>query len=135
MSDGISELRSRHAALQGRAAAVFRALDARDGERIAKDLQLFLADVAAHLRRDVAVGYRLLRHHPSESVRRIAERLMLEQSYFAPAFDEFAARWRDADAERLTSTGFRDELETLVSNLLKRIRVEDRLMAMISNVA
>jgi len=30
---------------------------------------------------------------------------------------------------------FRDELETLVSNLLKRIRIEERLLSALSSVA
>jgi hypothetical protein len=135
MSHGFSDIRRVHASLQGRAAALFRALDARDAARVQRELSGFLGEVTTHLRRDVALGYRLLRHHPSESVRRISERLIAEQSYFQPAFEEFAARWREAEADALLDSRFRDELETLVSNLLKRIRVEDRLMSMIASVA
>jgi hypothetical protein len=135
MSDVNAELRRRHASLQSRSAALFRALDARDPARIAGELDAFLIEVESYVRRDVAGGYRLLLHHPSEPVRRTAERLNAEHAHFQPAFDAFCARWREADESRFLEPLFRDELETLVSNLLKRIRIEERLHWTLSSVA
>ena len=68
-------------------------------------------------------------------MRRLAERVLEEQEQFPQQFEVLAARWQHADPQMLLTQAFRDELETLVSNLLKRIRVEERLLTAISSVA
>jgi hypothetical protein len=61
--------------------------------------------------------------------------VLVEQEHFPQQVEVLAARWRLADAQMLLTQAFRDELETLVSNLLKRIRIEERLLTAISSVA
>ncbi len=135
MVGGLLEITRAHARLQEHAAELFRALDAGDRERARAVFAAFLAEVEVHVHADVALGYRLLLRHPSPSVRRVAERVLREQEGFPQTFARFATAWRDADAARIGSIAFRDDLETLVSDLLKRIRVEGRLVAMLSSVA
>lgn len=130
-----SEISRRHAQLHDDAACLFRALDEHDGENVTAAFHRFTEDLEAHLSIDLAVGYRLLLRHPSESVRRIAERVLEEQEHFPQQFEVFSARWRRADRYMFLTQAFRDDLETLVSNLLKRIRVEERLLAALSSVA
>ncbi|HTX57964.1 MAG TPA: hypothetical protein VMD47_12765 [Candidatus Acidoferrales bacterium] len=130
-----TEIYLRHAQLHDDAAALFRALDDGDGERVASLFGRFIDHVKTHLDIDLAVGYTLLRRHPSEFVRRLAERVLEEQERFPQQFHVLAARWERADPQMLLTQSFRDELETFVSNLLKRIRVEERLLAALSSVA
>lgn len=125
----------RHAQLHDDAASLFRALDERDEERIGFAFRRFVTNLKAHLGNDLAIGYRLLLRHPSEFVRRLAERVLEDQIEFPQQFELLAARWERANTQMLLTQAFRDELETLVSNLLKRIRVEERLLTAISSVA
>jgi hypothetical protein len=130
-----TEILVRHAQLHDDAATLFRALDERDEERVTSAFRRFVSNLKRHLDVDLAVGYRLLLRHPSEFVRRLAERVLEDQIEFPKQFEELAARWENAGAEMLLTQAFRDELETLVSNLLKRIRIEERLLTAISSVA
>ncbi|HTU70369.1 MAG TPA: hypothetical protein VMF11_08595 [Candidatus Baltobacteraceae bacterium] len=130
-----SEISQRHAQLHEGAACLFRALDEHDGQTVTTAFRRFTDDLEAHLSIDLAVGYRLLLRHPSDSVRRIAERVIDEQEHFPQQFEVFSARWRRADRHMFLTQAFRDELETLVSNLLKRIRIEERLLSALSSVA
>ncbi len=134
MGQGLSDVVRLHARLHEEAAALFRALD-RDDVLVYVSFSHFLDAVDLHVRTDLTIGYRLFLHHPSESVRRIAERVLQEQEAFPQAFEAFLQRWGSAGEEQLRTLGFRDELETLVSQLLKRIRVEERLLTMLSHVA
>lgn len=134
MSKGFSDVARLHARLHEDSAALFRALDARDGY-VYVPFARFLDDVESHLRTDLTIGYRLFLHHASESIRRIAQHVLNEQEFFPPRFEAFAHRWRNATEDELRSTEFRDELETIVSHLLKRIRVEEKLVSMMANVA
>lgn len=134
MGPGLSDVARLHARLHEEAAALFRALD-RDDTLAYVPFSRFLDAVDLHVRTDLTIGYRLFLHHPSESVRRIAERVLQEQEAFPQAFELFLQRWGSAGEDQLRTLAFRDELETLVSLLLKRIRVEERLLTMLSHVA
>ena len=134
MGQGLSDVARLHARLHEEAASLFRALD-QDGTHVYVPFSRFLDAVDVHVRTDLTIGYRLFLRHPSESVRRIAERVLQEQESFPQTFELFLQRWGSAREEQLRSLSFRDELETLVSHLLKRIRVEERLLAMLSHVA
>ncbi|HUN28650.1 MAG TPA: hypothetical protein VMV65_02500 [Alphaproteobacteria bacterium] len=129
------EIVLRHAQLHDNAAALFRALDDGDAGVIATAFSRFASNLEEHLSIDLAVGYRLLLRHPSEFVRRLAERVLEEQEQFPQQFELLVARWERADSQMFLTQAFRDELETLVSNLLKRIRVEERLLSAFSSVA
>ena len=134
MAPGISDVARLHARLHEDAAALFRTLDD-ESMLVFVPFARFIHDVDIHLRTDFTIGYRLFLRHPSESIRRIAERVLAEQEHFPRAFESFRERWSNANEDRLRSAEFRDELETLVSQLLKRIRVEEKLVSMLSNVA
>ncbi len=135
MQGGQSEVLQRHARLQDDAAKLFRALDEENAGLVSTAFGRLIDDIEAHLCVDLAVGYKLLLRHPSETVRRVAERVLVEQQHFPDQFEKLVERWGQADSQTLLSQAFRDELETLVSNLLKRIRVEERLLAALSSVA
>ena len=130
-----TEILLRHAQLHDDAAALFRALDDGNAEAVASAFHRFVQNLEEHLAVDLAVGYRLLLRHPSDFVRRLSERVLLEHEHFPQQFEVLEARWHRADAQMLLTQAFRDELETLVSNLLKRIRIEERLLTAISSVA
>lgn len=134
MLNGFREVARLHARLHEDCAALLRALDD-DTPFACVPFLRFLSDVDEHLQTDLTIGYRLFLHHPSEAVRRIAEHVLAEQAWFPPAFDAFREKWSEATEERLRSQLFRDHLETIVSHLLKRIRIEERLVSMISNAA
>ncbi|MGC2129991.1 MAG: hypothetical protein WA629_07845 [Candidatus Aquilonibacter sp.] len=130
-----TEILLRHAQLHDDAATLFRAIDDCDTTLIASTFCRLTRNLEAHLSIDLAIGYRLLLRHPSEFVRRLAERVLEEQEQFPQQFELLAARWYQADPQMFLSQAFRDELETFVSNLLKRIRVEERLLTAFSSVA
>ncbi|HET9030352.1 MAG TPA: hypothetical protein VFN49_09245 [Candidatus Aquilonibacter sp.] len=134
MAQGFSEVARLHSRLHEDAAALFRALDD-DTTLVYIPFSRFIHDVDLHLRTDLTIGYRLFLRHPSESVRRIAEHVLRDQEVFPRSFESFRARWYQADEAQLRSLEFRDEVETLVSQLLKRIRVEEKLVSMLSSVA
>jgi hypothetical protein len=134
VGQGLSDVARLHARLHEEAAALFRALD-QDEMHVYVPFSRFLEAVDMHVRTDLTIGYRLFLRHPSESVRRVAERVLQEQEAFPESFESFLQRWGSAGEEQLRTLRFRDELETLVSHLLKRIRVEERLLSMLSNVA
>ncbi len=135
MGQGLSDVVRLHKRLHEEAAALFRALDQQQETLVYVPFSRFLDAVDMHLRTDLTIGYRLFLHHPSESVRRIAERVLQDQQGFPDTFESFLQRWGSAGEAQLRSLSFRDELETLVSQLLKRIRLEERLLSMLSNVA
>jgi hypothetical protein len=130
-----NEILSRHARLHEDAARLFRALDDRQLASVVSEFHRFIDDLEDHLRVDLTIGYRLLMRHSSASVRAIAERVINEQSEFPQQVEIVIARWARANTEMLLTQAFRDELETLVSNLLKRIRLEQRLLTALSSVA
>jgi hypothetical protein len=130
-----SEVLRRHARLHEDAARLFRALDDRELSRIVNEFHAFIDDLEEHLRVDLTIGYRLLMRHSSLAVRSIAERVLTEQQHFPQQVELMIARWARADTSMLLTQAFRDELETLVSNLLKRIRLEQRLLSALSSVA
>ena len=124
-----------HARLKDAAAALFRALDERDASRVATAFAGFLEDLEGYLRNDLRADYGALLHSPSDFVTRLAERILSEAESFPRAFAELRTRWRGVAAGDLLSEAFRDELETFVSELLKRMRVEERLLAALESVA
>jgi hypothetical protein len=134
VGQGLSDIARLHRRLHEEAASLFRALDQQE-TLVYVPFSRFLDAVDMHVRTDLTIGYRLFLHHPSESVRRIAERVLQDQQGFPEAFEAFLQRWGSAGEEQLRSPSFRDELETLVSALLKRIRLEERLLSMLSHVA
>ena len=134
MGQGLSDVARLHARLHEEAAALFRALD-RDDVLVYVPFSRFLDAVDLHVRTDLTIGYRLFLHHRSESIRRVAQRVLQEQEAFPQSFESFLQRWGSAGEAQLRTLAFRDELETLVSYLLKRIRVEERLLSMLSHVA
>jgi hypothetical protein len=135
MEGGNQEILGRHARLHEDAARLFRSLDDRATESVEGEFHRFIDDLEEHLRIDLTIGYRLLMRHPSASVRAIAERVISEQAQFPQQVELMIARWARADTHMLLTQAFRDELETLVSNLLKRIRLEQRLLTALSSVA
>jgi hypothetical protein len=135
MEGSNTEVLSRHARLHDDAARLFRALDDKDEPRVAEAFARFIDDLEGHLRVDLTIGYRLLMRHSSLSVRLIAGRVITEQAEFPQQVELVVARWCRADPQMLLTQAFRDELETLVSNLLKRIRLEQRLLTALSSVA
>jgi hypothetical protein len=134
VGQGLSNVTRLHKRIHEESAALFRALDEKE-TLVYVPFSRFLDVVDMHVRTDLTIGYRLFLHHPSESIRRVAERVLQDQQGFPETFEAFLQRWGSAGEERLRSLGFRDELETLVSQLLKRIRLEERLLSMLSNVA
>lgn len=134
MGQGLSEVARLHSRLHEDAAALFRALDDQTA-MVFVPFARIVHDIDIHLRTDLTIGYRLFLRHPSESIRRIAEHVLRDQETFPSSFERFKERWMNANEEALRTLEFRDELETLVSQLLKRIRVEERLVALLSNVA
>jgi len=124
-----------HSRFHESAAALFRALDAVDVTDVRARFETFTSRVEAHLRLDATAGYRLLLRHESESVRRIAERVLSDQEAVVIAFEKFIHDWRGASANDLLGQEFREDLETLVSSLLRRIRAELRLYELLSGVA
>ena len=135
MVRNLPEITQMHERLQAHAAALFRALDDADGDVARRALAAFIAAVDEHVRADIALGYRLLLRHPSDAVRRVAEHVLRDQEAFPRTFESFVAAWRDVSRDEILHAPFRDDVETLVSDLLKRIRVEGRLVAMLSSVA
>jgi hypothetical protein len=129
------EIFGRHARLHEDAARLFRSLDGCDLQSAVFEFHRLIDDIEEHLRIDLTIGYRLLLRHSSASVRAIAQRVMDEQSQFPQQVDAMIVRWARGDTTKLLSQTFRDELETLVSNLLKRIRLEQRLLSALSSVA
>ncbi|MGB8798934.1 MAG: hypothetical protein WCC70_15425 [Candidatus Aquilonibacter sp.] len=130
-----TEILLRHAQLHDDAASLFRAIDESDTNLVASAFGRFTRNLETHLSIDLAIGYRLLMRHPSDFVRRLAEHVLEEQEQFPQQFELLAARWAHADPQMFLTQAFRDELETFVSNLLKRIRVEERLLTAFSSVA
>jgi hypothetical protein len=135
MLGGQAEIRLRHARLHDDAASLFRALDLRDTVQIADAFANFTLDLDAHVHADVTTAYGGLLHHSSEFVRRLTERMLADGAAFPLNAEHVMARWRNAPAPQLLSDGFRDDLETLVSALLKRIRIEERLLVALASVA
>jgi hypothetical protein len=135
MEGGNREFFDKHARLHDDAARLFRALDQGELSRIVVEFHSFIDDLEDHLRLDLTIGYRLLTRHSNSAVRSIAERVLVEQQQFPQQVDLMIARWARADESMLLTQAFRDELEALVSNLLKRIRLEQRLLTALSNVA
>jgi hypothetical protein len=129
------EIFGRHARLHEDAARLFRALDEHHYDSSVFEFHRFIDDLEEHLRVDLTIGYRLLLRHSSSSVRAIAERVIEEQAQFPQQVELMIARWARGKTELLQTQAFRDELETLVSNLLKRIRLEQRLLSALSSVA
>lgn len=124
-----------HARLRDDAAALLRALDARDVTEIPVRCRRFLATLEEQLQLDVGGGYRLLLRAQSGAIRHIAERLLLEHKQFARSAELFVLRWHDAGVPSLLSTAFRDDLEPIVSELMKQIKAEEHLAKMLSSVA
>lgn len=113
---------------------MFRALDDK-GALVYVPFRRFVDAVDVHVRTDLTIGYRLFLHHSSEAVRRVAESVLADQEFFPQTVASFSSCWRNASEERLRSPEFREDLETFVCELLKRIRVEERLLSMLSDVA
>lgn len=130
-----AEVMRGHSRIHEAAAALFRALDAADIQIVPARFETFIDRVEAHLRLDATAGYRLLVRHSSEAVRRVAERVLTDQETVVIAFEKFVHDWRGAAANDLLRSSFREDLETLVSSLLQRIRAEIRLNELISGVA
>lgn len=135
MLGGPVEIRLLHARLHDGAASLFRALDLREPTQMSVAFAQFTADLERYLQSDSPVAYRSLLHHSSEFVRRLTERILAERAAFPDDAHAAIARWRGADETQLLSQEFRDDLETLVSALLKRIRIEERLLAALASVA
>ena len=134
MGQGLSGVARLHARLHEDAAALFRALDD-ETTMVYVPFARLMHEVDTHLRTDLTIGYRLFLRHPSEAIRRIAESVLRDQEHFPVAYERFMERWRGSTEEQFRTAAFRDDLESLVSQLLKRIRVEERLVSMLSSVA
>jgi hypothetical protein len=135
MGNALSEVVRMHAQLRGDTTELFQALDQGGTSDLGTAFRRFQRNVTDHLGADVAAGYRLLLRSHSSAIRHVAARILEEQETFARDFDYFALRWHDASEATLRSPAFRDDLETIVSDLMKRIRAEVRLLAMLASVA
>jgi hypothetical protein len=135
MLGGPIEIRLRHARLHDDAAALFRALDLRDVSQIVVSFGRFVGDLENYLDVDSSQAYRSLLRHSSEFVRRLTERMLADRAAFPVDAAAAIARWRTVEPKYLLSEAFRDDLETIVSELLKHIRIEERLLAALAHVA
>ena len=132
---GFSDVARIHAQLRVDAVALLRAVDARNAIDTVIAFGRFQRCVEAHLSSDASAGYRLLLRSNNTAVRHAASRMLEVRSTFERAFDFFVLRWRVAREDALLSVAFRDEIEAIVTELMKQLLAEERLLALIANVA
>lgn len=127
-------LAERHALLRLRIAALLEAKN-HDGATLSGALAAFIETVEAHLTLDVHLGYRLLNRESDVARRTSIVAMLEEQGRFSIHFDTFARRWRRSNAQALSSQAFGDDVEAMVALLIHRIKTEQRVVALVANIA
>ena len=112
-------------------------LQAKKGDALAirTALDAFCEALEAHLALDVHLGYRLLMRERDVTRRISIVEMLEEQGRFSIHFDTFVRRWRRAEDEALQSDAFNDDAESIVALLMHRIKTEQRVLALVGDVA
>ena len=112
-------------------------LQAKNGDALAirTALDAFCEALEAHLALDVHLGYRLLMRERDVTRRISIVEMLEEQGRFSIHFDTFVRRWRRAEDEALQSDAFNDDAESIVALLMHRIKTEQRVLALVGDVA
>ena len=112
-------------------------LQAKNGEILAIRTALngFCEALEAHLALDVHLGYRLLMSERDVARRISIVEMLEEQGRFSIHFDTFVRRWRRAEDDALRGDAFKDDIETIVALLMHRIKTEQRVVALVGDVA
>ncbi len=127
-------LAERHELLRFRIASLLQAKNS-DPLNIPSALQAFCETLEAHLALDVHLGYRLLMRE-REVTRRVSIVEMLEeQGRFSIHFDTFVRRWKHAEKSAFEGQAFQDDVESIVALLMHRIKTEQRVVALVGDVA
>ncbi|MEO9264697.1 MAG: hypothetical protein ABI282_11435 [Candidatus Baltobacteraceae bacterium] len=124
----------RHALLRLRIASLLEA-KSHDAKTLRAALGAFIETVEAHLTLDVHLGYRLLGRETDPDRRMSIVQMLEEQGRFSIHFDTFARRWRRAESEALHTQAFADDIESMVAQLIHRIKTEQRVVALLANIA
>lgn len=124
----------RHALLRLRISSL---LEARGGDAVAlrAALTAFIETVEAHLTLDVHLGYRLLAREDDIKRRTSIVEMLEEQGRFSIHFDTFTRRWRRAEFGALQTQAFADDAEAMIALLMHRIKTEQRVVALVANIA
>ncbi len=127
-------LAERHELLKFR---MYSLIDAKNSDvlTIRAALQAFCEALEAHLALDVHLGYRLLMRERDVSRRIAVVEMLEEQGRFSIHFDTFARRWRRAEDDALRGDAFNDDVESIVALLMHRIKTEQRVVALVGDVA
>ena len=125
----LRDVRFRHQFLRQAISGLLRALEG-DTYTLPTAFKGFREAVASHIALEGQFGYRALLSHREGLVREMVGRWIEEQQEFDANFDEFVKKWQSSTD--LISPEFRDEVEHLVASLLKRMQVEERIVAALS---
>lgn len=89
----------------------------------------FVEAIESHAALEYHLEYRSMLDHQSADVRAAAARLLKEQPNFSERFEGFARRWRRRDDAVLRTPAFRDDLDHIITMVLTRIKLEERIVA------
>ncbi|MDQ2864935.1 MAG: hypothetical protein M3R51_01785 [Candidatus Eremiobacteraeota bacterium] len=124
----------RHALLRLRISALLEA-KSRGTETLQAALTSFIEAVEAHLMLDIHFGRRLLRRERDAARRAKIVEMLEEQGRFSIHFDTFSRKWRRAEGDALGGQAFVDDVESMVALLMHRIKTEQRIAALVANIA
>lgn len=124
----------RHALLRLRVSTLLEARS-RDAAAVRIALRSFIETIEAHLTLEVHLGYRLLAREDNIRRRMSIVEMLEEQGRFSIHFDTFARRWRKAEDDALRSQAFSDDLESMIALLYHRIKTEQRVVALVAQIA
>ncbi len=127
-------LAERHELLHLRISGLLQAKQS-DAASIHAALGAFCETIEAHLALDVHLGYRLLMREREPGRRVSIVEMLEEQGRFSIHFDTFLRRWHRADDRALLSSAFDDDVESIVALLMHRIRTEQRVVALVADIA
>ena len=127
-------LAERHELLRFRMHSLLQAKNG-DASAIRSALDAFCEALEAHLALDVHLGYRLLMRERDVTRRISIVEMLEEQGRFSIHFDTFVRRWRRAEDESLQGDAFIDDAESIVALLMHRIKTEQRVLALVGDVA
>lgn len=126
----LKDVRYRHQYLRQTIGALLRALEG-DTYSLPRAFGAFCEAVASHIALEGHFGYRALLSHREGLVREMVSRWIEEQDAFDANFERFSTTWK-GKPDQLITHDFRDEVEHLVAALLKRMQVEERIVAALS---
>lgn len=127
-------LAERHEVLRFRISSLLQAKSG-DVATIRTALEAFCEALEAQLGLDVHLGYRLLMRERDVARRVSIVEMLEEQGRFSIHFDTFVRRWRRADTQSLQTQAFQDDVESIVALLMHRIKTEQRVVALVGDVA